>query len=72
MYKGIKRVREMNGQAFIDDFFRARVILTRTDQTLSYFEVRKKEVWETAKQGNIYYTMDICPFVVPRTCMTIL
>lgn len=71
MYSGIKKVREMNGQKFIDDFNRTRTFLSLPYCTSYPYELRKREVWESAKGNQIEYDMNYCPYVTTRVCMTI-
>lgn len=71
MYTDIKKVREINGQQFIDDFKKTRSFITVPYCTGCSFELRKNDVWEMAKENSIDYIMDYCPYAVKRICMTI-
>lgn len=55
-YSGIKKVRAVNGQVFINDFLPVtRVVVMLPAGT--FFEVRKAEVWRTARRVKLIYEM---------------
>jgi hypothetical protein len=71
-YTEIDKVRYFNRQSFIDDFKSAKTILVYPERTQDTFKITKGELWEAAKRGEIHYTMDLCPFIVKRKCLTVL
>lgn len=55
-YTGTKKVREHNGQQFIDDFRRCRgTIVCYVMATGDYFAVLRMDVWQKALQGKVHY-----------------
>lgn len=55
-YSGIKQVRGVNGQKWIDDFKRLDTIVLILPNGI-FFEVRKNEVWDTAKHTRLVYSI---------------
>lgn len=55
-YSGIKKVREVNGQRWIDDFKRLHTVVLVHPNGI-FFEVRKNEVWDTAKYTRLVYSI---------------
>lgn len=54
-YTEIKKVREINGQQFIDDFKRLHTIVAWCANTGTTFAVQRWEVWEAAKSTKLLY-----------------
>lgn len=71
MYTGIKQVRALNGQEFIDDFKKIHSFVVWTKYS-SFFEVKKRDVWRIAKTRKVEYTIDRDLYVVKRKSMIIL
>lgn len=71
-YNEPDKIRQHNGQQFIDDFKRAKTIIVFAYNSETTFEVQKQDVWDIAKQMKLHYNMDYCPYTIHRTCMTIL
>lgn len=55
-YSGIKKVREINGQRWIDDFKRLRTVVVMLPSGV-FFEVQKIEVWREAKSIRLVYSI---------------
>lgn len=72
MYTGIKKVRDLNGQQFIDDLKHAQTILVMAVNTGISFRVDKTELWDMARTKKIKYITNYCPFVIKRRCLTVL
>lgn len=71
MYTDIKKVRAVNGEQFIKDFKSSRECLVRTSDRIS-FRVKRKDVWDMAKEYQLDYRTDLCPYVVKRKCLTLI
>jgi hypothetical protein len=56
-YTEIKKVREINGQQFIDDFKRVRTVVAYCYNTVDTFQIQRWEVWERAKAKKLHYFM---------------
>jgi hypothetical protein len=54
-YSGIKQVRNVNGQRWIDDFKRSQVVVLLPSGL--FFEVRKADVWRVARTWRIVYSI---------------
>lgn len=55
-YTGIKQVRAVNGQRWIDDFKRLQSIVMMLPGGL-FFEVRKADVWRAARRWRVNYSI---------------
>lgn len=53
-YNGIKEVRKMNGQGFIDDYKRC-ITMVEFEWANSYMAVNKSAIWNLAKTNKIRY-----------------
>ena len=71
MYTGIKEVRKHNLQKFIDDFKRLRQCMIKSKYG-DVYEVKKRDVWRNAKEGEILYEITDKIFVRTRNVMLIL
>jgi len=71
-YDEPNKVRQHNGQQFIDDFKKAKTILVFAYNTENQFEIKKQDLWNFAKVKKVHYSMKYCPFVQPRICLTVI
>jgi TolB-like protein len=71
-YSGIKKVRALNGQKFIDDFRKHHTIVVYAKRSTEFFEVRKEEVWRTARRSMIGYYLSTEIYTNGREVMVIL
>lgn len=71
-YVGMKEVRKINGQQFIDDFLRHSTFLVSPLNTNYYFTASKQEIWERAKLGKIHYVVSTEIFSNLRSCIVII
>jgi hypothetical protein len=55
-YSGIKQVRAINGQRWIDDFKQISGVVVMLPSGL-FFEVRKGDVWRTARRWRVVYSV---------------
>lgn len=70
-YTGIKRVRQLNGQKFIDDFHSAHTVCASPELTGCFLQVSKQDVWRCARDCKINYTMTIAIYKNNRMVMLI-
>lgn len=72
-YTGVKKVREHNGQQFIDDFRRCRgSIVCYVPATSQFFAVLRMDVWRKALQGKVHYMISQEVYKVKRDTIVIL
>lgn len=55
-YSGTKKVRAINGQRWIDDFKRLRLVVVMLPTGI-WFEVKKIEVWREARTTRLVYSI---------------
>lgn len=71
MYTETKKVREMNGDQFVNDFKRLYSIGMIT-KSGDFFHIKKSELWKVAKGEKITYYLTDKIFVSKRTTMVIV
>lgn len=69
MSVSIKKVRELNGQKFIDDFRSVHTVMASTSGY--YFRILKREVMEHAENSKVHYCMTDKIFKKKRIVMVI-
>lgn len=68
----LMRVRQWNSEEFIKDFRRVRSFVVWCSDSQCYVSVLKREVWQAAQRGEIFYQLTDKVYVVKRTSMEIL
>jgi hypothetical protein len=71
-YTDIKKVREMNGQQFIDDFKRVHTVGAYAYNSESFFTTQRRELWESAKVKKLHYMISRDVYVNSREVIIIL
>lgn len=67
----MKKVRENNGQIFIDDFKKVSEVMARTE-TGKYFKILRRDVWESAMEGRVSYMLTRDIYIVRRMVMVVI
>ena len=68
----IKKIRQVNGQQFIDDLARVSEVMTRPTDTGEYFYLRKSDVRKAAMSVEIQYYITTHIFIVKRETMVVI
>ncbi len=69
-YSGIKQVREMNGQQFIEDFKSHNTVGVLLPAG-TFFEIRKSDLWSEARTRRVAYVRTDSVFANGRVVMAI-
>lgn len=67
----VKKIKEHNGEQFLEDLKSVRDIMVDLEQTNSYFRIKKKDLLEAAQKTEINYYMTDKIFVVKRFVMVV-
>jgi len=71
-WRGKRKVRVLNPEQFVTDFYGVRTIVMPCYKTFGYLEIKRASVWELAKSRKIVYQMRNDILQTGRTVMLIL